>query len=354
MTLKTNSSFYDLKSVSDMLCESRELEGKTLLWTGTGGFLGQWVLQFIQYLNKKILTTPCKLLAYDMVIPKKEDLEEFSDSGIYFRSHDLTKKLWPVHEKIDYVVHMAGIASPSHYKLRPLETIDVSLEGTRSALEIARHHGAKFLFTSSSEVYQTPNIFPTPETYVGAIPPNTERSCYDISKLMAENFVYIYSNNYGVDACSVRIFNSFGVGIKESDSRILPRIASAAKSKNKIQIFKSNILPTRTYCPAANTIAGVFKALLLGKTSETYNIGISSPEINVGQLIDLSNNLCGLGVEFEYVEPSSVYVHEPLRRCPDITKAQAQLGYNPSVSLQKGLEDYFNWALQVYTGISHQ
>lgn len=354
MTLNTNSCFYDLKAVSDMLHESSQLEGKTLLWTGTGGFLGQWVLQFIKYLNKEILTTPCKLLAYDMMIPKADVIEEFGDSGIHFRSHDLTKKLWPIHEKVDYVVHMAGIASPTHYKLRPLETIDVSLEGTRSALEIARHHGAKFLFTSSSEVYQTPNIFPTPETYIGAIPPNTERSCYDISKLMAENFVYIYSNNYGVDACNVRIFNSFGVGIKENDSRILPRIASASKSKNRIQIYRSNILPTRTYCPAANTIAGLFKALIRGKASETYNIGISSPEISVAQLIDLSNEICGLKVEYEYVQPASVYIHEPLRRCPDITKAQTEIGYSPSVSLKKGLADYFHWALQIYTGISHQ
>jgi nucleoside-diphosphate-sugar epimerase len=72
---------------------------------------------------------------------------------------------------------------------------------------------------------------------------------------MAENIVYIYSQNYGVDACSVRIFNSFGVGIPEQDSRILPRIASASKSKNKIKIYKTKILPTRTYCPSANTIA---------------------------------------------------------------------------------------------------
>ena len=120
------------------------------------------------------------------------------------------------------------------------KTIDVAIEGVRSALDIAKHHGAKFLFTSSSEVYQTPDVIPTPETYVGAIPSNTERSCYDVSKLMAENLVYVYSHNYGVNGCSVRIFNSFGVGISEADSRILPRIASAAKSKNKIKIYKND------------------------------------------------------------------------------------------------------------------
>jgi UDP-glucuronate decarboxylase len=346
--------YYDTKAVSEMLCESNKLEGKTLLWTGTSGFLGQWVLQVIKYLNQHVLKVPCKLLAFDISVPQQSVQEEFAYYGIYFKAHDLTTRLPLVAEKIDYVVHMAGIASPTHYKLRPLETIDVTLEGIRSALEIAKHHGAKFLFTSSSEVYQTSNIIPTPESYVGAIPSNTERSCYDVSKLMAENLVYVYSHNYGVNGCSVRIFNSFGVGILETDSRILPRIASAAKSKNKIKIYKSNFLPTRTYCPSANTIAGVFKALLNGKTSQIYNIGISSPEISVNELIEMSNELCGIDVKYEFVPPTSVYVHEPQRRCPDISKAMNEIGYNPAVSLSKGLVDFFNWTEATYTGIDHQ
>jgi UDP-glucuronate decarboxylase len=346
-------SYYDLKAVSDMLHESNKLEGKTLLWTGTGGFLGQWVLEVVKHLNKNVLNKPCKLLAYDISAPEKKIQDEFSDYGIYFKAHDLTKKIPNINEKIDYVVHMAGIASPTHYKRRPLETIDVAIEGVRGTLEIAKQHGAKFLFTSSSEVYQTPDVIPTPESYIGAIPSNTERSCYDISKLMAENLVYIYGHNYGVNGCSVRIFNSFGVGIPEADSRILPRIASAAKSKNKIKIYKNNILPTRTYCPSANTIAGVFKALLNGEATQIYNIGISSPEISVNQLIDIANELCGIDVKYEFVEPTSVYVAEPLRRCPDISKAINEIGYNPSVSLSKGLVDFFNWTEEKYAGIKH-
>jgi len=346
-------SYYDIKAVSEMLNESSELEGKTLLWTGTGGFLGQWVLEFIKYLNQSVLISPCKLLAYDINIPEKTIQNEFAECGIYFRKHNLTTKLPLINEKIDYVVHMAGIASPTHYKQLPLETIDVAVEGVRSALEIAKIHGAKFLFTSSSEVYQTPSVIPTPESYVGAIPSNNERSCYDVSKLMAENLVYIYSHNFDVDACTVRIFNSFGVGIQESDSRILPRIASAAKTRNKIKIYKTNILPTRTYCPSANTIAGIFKALINGKKSEIYNIGISSPEISVNELIEKINDTCGINIQYEYVSPTSVYIDEPLRRCPDVSKAMSEIGYNPSVSLDKGLIDFFNWTEATYTGINH-
>ncbi len=347
-------NFYNLNAVSKILGKDvQKLSGKTILWTGTSGFLGQWVLRVIKYLNQFVLNIPCKLLAYDMSIPEQSQIDKFKNSNIFFNAHDLTTKLSIPEEKIDYVVHMAGIASPTHYKIKPLETIDVALEGVRSTLEISKINKAKFLFTSSSEVYQTATIIPTPESYVGAIASNNERSCYDVSKLMAENYVYVYSRNYGVDACSVRIFNSFGPGISEQDSRILPRIASAAKSGKVLNIYRLKELPKRTYCPTANTVGGIFKALLNGKKSQIYNIGMSKPEISVDQLIDLINNTIKLNVKYQFVEPTSVYIDEPVRRCPDINKAINEIGYFPEVTLERGIKDFFGWADQVYTGIEH-
>lgn len=345
-------TYFNLESVVNILGENtKKLSGKTILWTGTGGYLGQWVIRVIKYLNSNVLDVPCKLLAVDMNYPGKDYIEYFSSSNIEFVKHDLTKRLHHPKEKIDYVVHMAGIASPYHYKRRPLDTIDVTLEGIRSALDIAKDNKAKFLFTSSSEVYQTPDVIPTPETYIGAIPSNTERSCYDVSKLMGENLVYIYSNNYGVDGCSVRIFNSFGPGISEYDARILPRIASSVISNIPIKVYRKKELPTRTYCAAANTVAGVFLALLNGRPSEVYNIGADNPEISVVDLIELINSTCGVKVNFELIEPPSVYIHEPLRRCPDISKAKSDLGYKIGLSLNDGLQDYISWASKNYSGI---
>ncbi len=341
-----------LVKIADMLGESVvELSGKTILWTGTSGFLGKWVVQVIKYLNDNKLNMPCRLLAYDMALPDDQIVRDYSNSGIKFLSHDLTTKLWPVGGiNIDFVVHMAGIASPYHYKRRPLETIDVTIEGVRSTLEIARHHGAKFLFTSSSEVYQTASVIPTPESYVGAIASNNDRSCYDVSKLMAENLTYVYHKNFGINASCIRIFNSFGPGIAESDSRILPKIASAIVGKFPISVYAQNILPSRTYCSVENTIAGVFLALLKGKSGEIYNIGMDSPELNVVELIQRIEGVCGIKVPFEMVKPEEVYTDEPIRRCPDISKAKNYLEYNPVVSLDDGLRNFFQWSLQNYTG----
>ena len=348
------NNFYNLSAVSKIIGDdSQKLAGKTLLWTGTNGFLGQWVIRMVKYLNEFILENPCKLLAYDMKLPEQKEIDKYYDFGINFYSHDLTKKLKKPNQNIDFVIHMAGIASPTHYKVKPLETIDVALEGVRSTLEIAKANNAKFLFTSSSEVYQTAAIIPTPESYIGAIASNNDRSCYDVSKLMAENYVYVYSKNLSVDACSVRIFNSFGPGIAENDSRILPRIASAAKSGKVLNIYKSKELPKRTYCPTANTIGGIFKALLNGKKSEIYNIGMSKPEISVDELIDFINQKVNLNIKYNFVEPTSVYTDEPLRRCPDITKAVNEIGYFPLVSLERGIIDFFGWTELVYKGIDH-
>jgi UDP-glucuronate decarboxylase len=346
-----NMQTYGIKQIAEMVGGSAAaLSGKTILWTGTGGFLGQGVLRLIQYLNENVLEERCRLLAYDMKIPETSVFGEFSNSGIEFRSHDLTTRFWPVVEHLDYVVHMAGIASPYHYKRRPLETIDVAVEGVRSTLEIARHHGARFLFTSSSEVYQTATVIPTPETYVGAIASNNERSCYDVSKLMAENLAYVYHKNLGVHTNCIRIFNSFGPGIAESDSRILPRIASAIVGNHPISIFSNKTLPTRTYCPSGNTIAGMFLALLKGESGEIYNIGLDSPEVSVADLVDRIESVCGVKIPFQMVEPEAVYTDEPMRRCPNIDKAKSSLGYEPTVSLNDGLKLFFDWALPRYSG----
>lgn len=328
-----------------------KLNGKNILWTGTSGFLGKWVVRLIKYLNDNKLKVPCSLLAYDMALPDDQTVRNYANSGIKFLSHDLTTKLWPIGGvDIDYVVHMAGIASPYHYKRRPLETIDVAIEGVRSTLEIARNHGAKFLFTSSSEVYQTATVIPTPESYVGAIASNNERSCYDVSKLMAENLTYVYHKNYGINACSVRIFNSFGAGIDESDSRILPKIASSVVGKFPVNVYSKNILPSRTYCPVENTIAGVFLALIKGQSGEIYNIGMEAPELNVVDLIKRVEAVCGIKVPYEMVNPEEVYIDEPIRRCPDISKARENLEYSPAVTLDEGLRNFFKWSLKNYTG----
>lgn len=344
--------YFAIKRIIEMLgVDVHKLGGKTAIWTGTGGFLGTIVIEVFKALNKDVLATPCRLIGYDMRLPDRDVIEELKECEVHFCAHNLTKRFELDVGPVDYVVHMAGIASPHHYKNSPLQTIDVALEGSRSALEIAKHHKARYLFTSSSEVYKTATVIPTPETYVGAIPSIGDRSCYDVSKLMGENLAYVYWKEFGVNSGSVRIFNSFGPGLSESDYRILPRIASSIVGKVPLQVFRNKQMPTRTYCFAANTIAGIFLALINGKSGEIYNIGADNPEVSVVELIDRISSATGHRVQHELVDPPEVYAYEPLRRCPDITKARSELGYEPFIDLETGLSLFFEWALPRYRGV---
>lgn len=305
---------------------AHDLAGKKLLWTGTNGFLGRWVLRVISQLNREVLATPCHLMAVDLAVPSREERDSVNDDAhIDYRAQDLTVQMGAMGAPFHYVVHMAGIASPHHYKKKPLETIDVALEGSRGALEIAKRDGARYLFCSSSEVYQTASVNPTPETYVGAIPSDNSRSCYDVSKLMGETFSHVYHTQFNTNTGSIRIFNSMGPGLAERDHRILPRIASSIVRRTKLQVFSNGVLPSRTYCPVANTVAGMFLALLRGRPDEIYNIGMDKPELTVVQLIERIERVMGLAIDWELVSAPEVYATEPLRRCPDISKARREL-----------------------------
>jgi UDP-glucuronate decarboxylase len=341
--------FFNVDVVSSMIGPSvHKLSGKKMLWSGTNGFIGTWVLRVIAYLNEKVLDKPCEFVAVDLSFPDPILVDRFKNSGITFIAKDLTKPFESDLSSFDYVVHMAGIASPAHYKRLPLETIGVALEGSKSLLEIARSSGARYLFCSSSEVYQTATVIPTPENYVGSIPSNNFRSCYDVSKLMGENYAYVYHTHFGLHTNTVRIFNSFGPGLPQSDYRILSRIASAALTKQVLQVFSSGTLPSRTYCPTANTVAGIFLTLLEGKAGQIYNIGVDSPELTVVDLLKRIEANCNLDIRYELMEPPVVYETEPMRRCPDITLAKTELGYDPVVSLDQGLKLFFGWALSSY------
>jgi UDP-glucuronate decarboxylase len=353
----------DLAYIFDQLgnVDWNALAGKSVILTGAAGFLGRYVVRVLDDLNARyLLGRPCTVIAMD----SRDDLGDVYARWAYrqqlqkpefveFVHHDLTRGIGFT-TKFDYVIHMAGIASPYWYARNPLMTIDVAIQGSRHMLEIAKRDGARYLFTSSSEVYQTPppDSIPTPETYIGAIPTMGPRSCYDVSKAMGETLAHVYAKQFGVHATLVRIHNTYGPGLGEGDHRILPRLASAIKGGRKLQVFRSLGIPfpTRTYCYVADLVAGLFQALLRGQSDRVYNLGNSSPEITVPQLALAASDLLGYKVPIEVVESPAVYVSEPMRRCPDISRARAELGYKPSIGLDVGLRRFFDWALESYTG----
>ena len=274
-----------------------KLDGARVLVTGARGFFGRYVVESLLELNAQDngLRPPIDIVAADSYAVGNEEprVEEWrNEPNLWTVKCDLVHASGLLFggQRFSHIWHLAGIASPHWYKKLPEETIAITVDGTRRMLSYAREHKAKFMFTSSSEVYQTASVVPTPESYVGAIPSTNERSCYDVSKLMAETLCYVEALKYGTHVSAMRIFNSFGPGMAEVDRRILPRIASAMKAGKEMKVFAPRAtpdalevqlpLPRRTYTPVANTLLGFLKVALecetmaAGNAAGIYNVGL--------------------------------------------------------------------------------
>ena len=253
-------------------------------------------------------------------------------------------------KKIDIIIHAAGIASPFYYRKKPLETLDVTINGTRNLLNIAKKNKSKFIFFSSSEIYGDPDKanIPTKENYRGNVNSMGPRACYDESKRLGETLCYIYSKYFNVHTNIIRPFNVYGPGMSQNDYRIFPNFAINILTNSIISIYGSGN-QTRTYCYVSDAIEGFLRVIKYGKKGEVYNIGNNKPEVSVGQIYKIFKKITTKKIFAKYIKhPKSYPADEPQRRCPDIKKSIKHLNYKPKINLEVGLKKYMDWAKQNY------
>jgi UDP-glucuronate decarboxylase len=188
------------------------------------------------------------------------------------------------------------------------------------------------------------------ESYRGNVSSQGPRACYDESKRVGETLCYIFHEYFGVHTNIIRPFNVYGPGMQESDYRVLPNFGSRLKADKPFNVYGTGN-QTRTFCYLTDAMVGFLRVILSGVPGETYNIGNPKPEISVMELIDVMARVIGRPIERNVIDyPDSYPADEPLRRCPDIRKAKLQLGYEPQVKIEDGLERFLNWTGANYTG----
>jgi UDP-glucuronate decarboxylase len=345
-----------LESDIDEICKriSKHIEnfsGKTILLTGGKGFLGRYIVEVFKKLNHDYLHKPVKLIVLDNLISSGDfGLDSIDDSNIEFIQHNVIKKI-EISEKLDYIIHAAGIASPQHYKDHPLDTLEISISGTKNMLELAKKNNSNFTFFSSSEIYGDPvgDNIPTSEEYWGNVSTQGPRACYDEGKRTGETLCYIYHHYYGVKTTIARPFNFFGPGMQEKDYRVLPNFASRLKNKKPLNVYGTGN-QTRTYCYITDAITGIFQIFLSGLPGETYNIGNPTPEVSAKELVQRISKSLEREIPYHIIEyPDNYPSSEPNRRCPSIMKAKQQINYEPKVDLDEGLRRFFLWTEENYT-----
>src|SRR5262249_52893223 len=174
------------------------------------------------------------------------------------------------------------------------------------------------------------------------------RACYDESKRYGETLCVVFANHYGVPVRMARPFNNYGPGLKINDRRVIPDFARDVMNDRDI-VLLSDGTPTRTFCYAADAVAGYYRALVRGRAGEPYNIGIDRPEISMAELAErlaeTARELLGYtGSVVTGTSAESVYlVDNPGRRCPDLSKSKSELGFNPSILIEEGLRRAVTW-----------
>ncbi len=295
-----------------------------ILVTGGAGFIGS-------HLIDRLMTEGHEVICLDnFYTGHRRNLLHWLDHP-YFEliRHDVTE---PIRLEVDQIYHLACPASPVHYQYNPVKTIKTNVLGTMNMLGLAKRVKARFLLSSTSEVYGDPEVHPQSEEYRGNVNPIGIRSCYDEGKRVAETLAFDYHRQNNVDIRVARIFNTYGPRMLENDGRVVSNFVVQALQGNPLTVYGSGA-QTRSFCYVSDLVDGLIR-LMNGDYIGPVNLG-NPDEYTILQLAQAVQSM---------VNPDSDLIYKPLpqddpqRRKPDITRAKTFLDWTPTVPLQEGLK----------------
>ena len=294
--------------------------------TGGAGFLGS-------HLCERLLDRGDQVIAIDNLITGSvANIEHlFGRPGFTFVEHDVSNYVW-VPGAVDAVLHFASPASPKDYLEMPIQTLKVGSLGTHNTLGLAKAKGARYLIASTSEVYGDPQVHPQPETYWGHVNPVGPRGVYDEAKRFAEAMTMAYHTFHGLEVRIVRIFNTYGPRMRPGDGRVVSNFLVQAICGEPITIYGDGS-QTRSFCYVDDEVRGIL-ALLDSDVVGPVNIG-NPGEFTIAELAQQVIEVTGSSSEIVH-EP--LPVDDPTQRRPDLTVAQRELGWSPTIALREGLE----------------
>jgi dTDP-glucose 4,6-dehydratase len=296
----------------------------TSVVTGGAGFLGS-------HLCEALLERGHRVICVDnLVVSTLENIAHLRDDRFVFLNHDIIDPI-EIAEPVDFVYHLAALASPIDYMRMPLHSLKTGSYGTHHTLGLAKFKRARFLLASTSEVYGDPQVHPQPETYWGHVNPIGPRGVYDEAKRYAEALTMAYNRQQGVDTAIARIFNSYGSKMRPGDGRAIPTFLRQAMEGVPVTVFGDGS-QTRSFCYVDDTIRGL---ILLAESGEHLPVNIGNPDEKT--LLELAETIIRLTGSSSEMVFEALPIDDPQVRQPDITRAKQLLGWQPEIELQEGL-----------------
>jgi dTDP-glucose 4,6-dehydratase len=294
------------------------------LVTGAAGFLGS-------HLTDRLLGEGHSIVGVDNL--STGDAENIAhlrhEPRFHFEKRDICQAFDA--GPVDFVFNFASPASPPGYLRLAIETLRAGSAGTENALEIAAKYGAGFLHASTSECYGDPLVHPQPEEYWGNVNPVGPRSVYDEAKRYAEALTMAYHRSRGVNTHLVRIFNTYGPRLHPSDGRVIANFMMQALRGEPLTVYGDGG-QTRSFCFVDDLIEGILR---LSRSDEHMPVNIGNPnEFTILECAQAVLEATGSTSELQF---EALPEDDPTRRCPDISKARALLGWEPRITLKEGL-----------------
>ncbi|XP_043711062.1 UDP-glucuronic acid decarboxylase 4-like [Telopea speciosissima] len=298
-------------------------KGLRIVVTGGAGFVGS-------HLVDRLINRGDSVIVVDNFFTgRKENLmHHFGNPRFELIRHDVVE---PLLLEVDQIYHLACPASPVHYKFNPVKTIKTNVVGTLNMLGLAKRVGARFLLTSTSEVYGDPLQHPQVETYWGNVNPIGVRSCYDEGKRTAETLTMDYHRGAGVEVRIARIFNTYGPRMCIDDGRVVSNFVAQALRKEPMTVYGDG-KQTRSFQYVSDLVEGLMR-LMEGEHVGPFNLG-NPGEFTMLELAQVVQETIDPNAKIEF-RPNTE--DDPHKRKPDISRAKELLGWEPNIPLRKGL-----------------
>ncbi|CAI9274969.1 unnamed protein product [Lactuca saligna] len=315
------------------------LKSKSLrvLVTGGSGFVGS-------HLVDRLMARGDNVIVLDNFFTGRKDnvLHHLRNPRFELIRHDVVE---PILLEVDQIYHLACPASPVHYKYNPVKTIisfitlfssrlryhKTNVVGTLNMLGLAKRINARFLLTSTSEVYGDPLEHPQVETYWGNVNPIGVRSCYDEGKRVAETLTMDYHRGLNTEVRIARIFNTYGPRMCLDDGRVVSNFVAQALRKQPLTVYGDG-MQTRSFQYVSDLVDGLMR-LMEGEHVGPFNLG-NPGEFTMLELAKVVQDTIDPNAKIEF-RPNTE--DDPHKRKPDISRAKELLGWQPSVTLREGL-----------------
>lgn len=297
---------------------------KRILITGGAGFIGS-------YLCERLLAEGHEVLCLDNYFTgSKTNIAHLRDNPRFEAiRHDIVH---PIYLEVEQIYNLACPASPVHYQYNAIKTVKTSVLGTMNMLGVAKRTGATLLQASTSEVYGDPVEHPQKETYWGHVNPIGIRSCYDEGKRVAETLLMDYHRQHRVKVKIVRIFNTYGPRMQPDDGRVVSNFIIQALRNQPLTIHGDG-RQTRAFCYVDDLVEGMVR--MMAKPGFIGPVNLGNPgAVPILRLAEMVLAQTGSRSELRFLPRPA---DDPVQRDPDISLARAELGWAPSVSLERGL-----------------